>query len=414
MTLSFAIKPQEGKMNVITKYNRGDISMPYFYLNRDAIIMSCICDGNETNAAIKLTNHPMNESYEVNKILVPEFEKHLELNYNLTLSGESGSWPYVREKITTEFSLLRFETFCYPMFYDNWYEFYNPAFTLESLEVNVPKGYTAVTSVDTETSAGMINSAVAPYERVDYHFGEVYYLPSVSDKKRKNIESIIGFVYNYMKKHFGNREAKRTVFATIPSGFGSFARTDTRTIFLDERAFDSPENLGFAVHEFIHLDWNVKCKDTVQRARFFDEAFTCYFENRVMRKYLDENGFVGSDYNRRSVSNAVEDIQAGKYPLTPINKYGEHECGELSYTIGALCLEKLNTLLGNELFDGATETFLHKYKAIAADFEDFCETYKTFCGSEYQDELSAFFDEWIYSCEGLKKHMLSLKNPPAR
>jgi len=81
------------------------------------------------------------------------------------------------------------------------------------------------------------------------------------------------------------------------------------------------------------------------------------------------------------------------------------QCGELSYTIGALCLENLNELLGDELFDGATTAFLLKYKDVAADFEDFCETYKAFCGGEYQDKLSTFFADWIYSCEGLKKHM---------
>jgi len=405
MELSFTVMPQSGKMKVIAKYKYYDITMPYFYLNRDVVFEKCICDGNETNIAPCLANHPMMEGYVVNKIAVPKFDDYMELHYSLVLSGETGSWPYVRERITTEFSLIRFETFCYPMFFDDWIGFNNPAFKLESIEINAPEGYTAITSVDTETNAGMINSAIAPYERVDYPFGQVYYLPSVSSEKRKNIENIIDFVFDYMKVHFGNREAKRTIFAVIPSGFGSFARSDSRTIFLDEQAFDSPENLGFAVHEFIHLDWNAQCKDSVQRARFFDEAFTCFFENRVMRKYLHENGYAGHDYGRRSVLDAVEAIQAGKYPLIPICQYGEHECGDLSYTIGALCMEKLNTLLGDKLFDGATDAFLYKYKGVAADFEDFCEAYKAFCSNEHQDKLSGFFDDWIYTCKGLKEHI---------
>jgi hypothetical protein len=405
MELSFTITPQNGEMKVIAIYKRDDIIMPYFYLNRDVEFEMCICDGYEINISPCLTDHPMIESYMVSKIAVPKIDDYMELHYNLVLSGATGAWPYVCEKITTEFSLIRFETFCYPMFFDDWTGFNNPAFKLESVEINVPEGYTAITSIDTKANAGMINSAVAPYERIDYPFGQLYYLPSISSEKCKRIEKVIGFAFDYMNVHFGNREAKNTVFAVIPSGFGSFARSDSRIIFLDERAFDTPENLGFAIHEFIHLDWNVQCKDSVQRARFFDEAFTCYFENRVMREYLHENGEAGNNYGRRSASDAVTAIQAGKYPLIPIYQYGEHECGDLSYTIGSLCLEKLNTLLGDELFDGATADFLRKYNDVATDFDSFCKAYIAFCGNESQEKLSMFFDDWIYSCEGLKKHI---------
>jgi hypothetical protein len=403
MELFFTIKPHEGSMEVIAKYKRDDIKMPYFYLNRDVKFAMCICDGTEVNITSCFADHPMIDHYEVCKVTVPDYNNCLELHYSLVLSGETGAWPYVREKITPEFSLIRFETFCYPMFLDDWTEFRNPAFKCESVKIAVPEGYSAVTAIDAKANAGMINSAVAPYELVAYPFGEVYYLPSVPDEKRNYIEDIIGFTFNYMNAHFGSREAEKTVFAVIPAGYGSFARTDSRTIFIDEKAFDSYENLRFAVHEFIHLDWNAQCKDSVQRARFFDEAFTCYFENRVMGEYLRAKGI--ASHSDRGVSAAIVKIQGGEYPLIPICQYGEHECGDLSYTIGALCLDKLYDLLGEALFDGATADFLQKYRTLAADFDDFCEAYKSYCGREYHNKLTAFFDDWIYSCEGLIEHM---------
>ena len=395
MRLKIDISPYGGEMTAYAKYERADISLSYFYLNRDAVMGQLVCDGKKVAAEVEIVPHPMSEGYLVAKVLIPPFENCMEVRYSLKLSGETGSWPYVRERITPEFSLLRFETFCYPLFFDTWQEFRQAKFAQCDISITVPEGFTAISTVSAD-GAGIFNCTIAPYERAEFSFGQVYFLPTIAKESRQMIEQAMEFAYNYMNTHFGHREFQPVIVATIPVGFGSFAIADARTFFLDEEAFSNSENLGFAVHEFIHLDWNAKPKDSVQRSRFFDEAFTCYFENRIMRLLLRDDS-----YRRQTIEKFVAAIKDGKYDVIPICQYGEREYGDLSYTIGALCLEKLCGVLGEEMFDAATAAFLQTYKETPANFEDFCNAYITFCGKENESNLTQFFDEWIYSCKWL-------------
>ena len=404
MELFFNVSPHEGEISVYAKYTRADVSMPHFYINRDAALESIICDERETNTEVKLVYHPMLQSdgYMVNKVTIPPFNKCFEIRYRLKLTGETGAWPYVKEKITPEFSLLRFETFCYPMFFEDWESFRKPGFKTWDAKITVPEGFTAIPAVSTEESSAFFNCAIAPYEHMSFSFGQVYFLPTIAKNKRQMVEKAMEFAFSYMNKHFGQRDSQKTTFAAIPSGFGSFALRDNRTIFVVESAFDTHEDLASVVHEFIHLDWNANPKDSIIRARFFDEAFTSYFENRVMNEFLKEISEQGYNYNRRKIQEVITAIKNGEYEIVPICKFGEMEYGDLSYSIGALCMEELYTLLGERLFDEATAAFLAEYKETPADFEDFCEFYKKFCGEEYKSKLTRFFEKWIYSSEGLE------------
>ena len=152
------------------------------------------------------------------------------------------------------------------------------------------------------------------------------------------------------------------------------------------------------MHEFIHLGWNAKAKESVQRARFFDEAFTSYFETRVMQSLLKNKA-----YNKRSFESGLSAIKSGEYGLVPICEYGQYEYGDLSYSIGAKCLEELCKMIGEPLFDSATRAFLDKHKETPVDFEDFCNVYKTLCGGENEARLTRFFNDWIYSCDALRR-----------
>jgi len=396
VTLNINVSPYGGEITACAKYERADVSLPYFYLNRDAVMEPLLCDGKIVEAQIEIVRHPMQDEYLVARVLVPTFYNYMEVRYRLKLTGKTGSWPYVREQITPEFSLLRFETFCYPLFFDTWQDFRKAKFAQCDISVTVPEGFTAISTVSTD-GAGILNCTIAPYQQAEFSFGQVYFLPTIAADSRQELEGIMQFAYDYMNAHFGHREFKPLTIATIPAGFGSFAITGSRTIFLEEGAFSKSENLGFAVHEFIHLDWNAKPKDSVQRSRFFDEAFTCYFENRIMRRILQDDS-----YRRNSAEKAIAAVKDGKYAKVPICKYGEMEYGDLSYTIGALCMEKLCSLLGEELFDAATAEFLRKHQETPADFEDFCGTYVEFCGKENEIRLRKFFGEWLYSCEWME------------
>ena len=62
-------------------------------------------------------------------------------------------------------------------------------------------------------------------------------------------------------------------------------------------------------------------------------------------------------------------------------------------------------MLGEDLFDKATASFLQTHQETPGDFEDFCQEYIDYCGAENKDKLTQFFSDWIYSCEGIKNFL---------
>jgi len=403
MKLIFEIFPKEGRMAVSAMYERKEIKKPYFYLNRDVVIESVLCDGVNTIIKTEDMEHPYAWSgYIAKKLYVPTFANTFEISYSLSLSGQTGSYPYVREKITPEFTLIRYETFCYPLFYDNSHEFWNPShvdcaicliipnhliWVSSEKQINVdelPGDRKQITFISHEKAAGVFSCAIAPYKRVDYIFGSIYFLPP--GKEQAVVEEFITKAHEYMNKHFGYRQLPQSItFAAIPTGFGSFARPGA--IFIQESTFDSISNMNQIIHEFIHLGWNAAPKTiAIQRSRFFDEAFTSYFEHRVMRHLLNDDSISA----RRTLPD--------KFPDIPISKYGEHECGEYSYTIGAFMLEQLCALLGQAAFDAAISAFLeeHTCENAPADFEDFCNIFKLTC-PQHKPALEHFFQSWLYN-----------------
>ena len=420
MELTFNMSLYDGEMEVYAKYKKEDIKKQHFYINRDAIFEFFICDGIERDFEICSVDLTMFDGYTASKVIIPIFSHSFEIKYKLKLSGQTGCCPYVREKITQDFTFIRWETFCYPMFFDDWDSFRNLGLKLCLIHIIIPTESEAISSeqiIDTKrisSSKKMIsyiskkqgsdifNCAIAPYTKLDFSFGSIYFLRSMDDKKKQIVEDAMNKALFYMNEHFGQRDlSSKITYASIPDGFGSFACADTGVVFIQESSFNRVENLNQIIHEFIHLGWNAKAKDSVQQTRFFDEAFTSYFETRVMRNLLCDETINGYVYGQRG----VDGIKNGQYKLVPIFEYARMGYGDLSYTIGALCLEELCNLLGEELFDSATTAFLNNHRETPADFEDFCNEYKAFCGAVNEARLSQFFDDWIYSCEALKKYI---------
>lgn len=383
--------------------------------------MSFSCDGTETQPKLESVIHPLMVGYVASKVSIPEFSTFFEMKYSLSLSGQTGCCPYVRERITPAFTFIRWETFCYPIFAEDWAAFRDTGINECSIRLTVPKAFDVVAServqdihndashkhityTSHEKSASIFNCSIAPYATLEFSFGKICFLGSIDSQKKASIECAMQDALDYMNRHFGCKElAPSITYASIPDGFGSFACTDAGVVFIQESTFDKIENLNQIIHEFIHLAWNAKAKDTVQRARFFDEAFTSYFETRVMRHLLHDESMTGYRYGQYG----IDAIKEGKYQLVPICEYAEMGYGDLSYTIGAMCLEALCTLVGEAIFDRATTAFLIQYADEPADFEDFCAAYSALCGKENEAILTRFFDDWIYTCNAIAQKISS-------
>ena len=114
---------------------------------------------------------------------------------------------------------------------------------------------------------------------------------------------------------------------------------------------------------------------------------------RVMEHILGEN-YRLNDYINAYIK------QLKRYDINiPIIDFGKHEYGDLSYTIGAICLYKLSELVGIDVFEKATTTFLEKYKDIPVNMEIFCNEYSRLCNNP---KLKQFFEDWIYTTNGVK------------
>ena len=410
MKIEFNIEPYKACMAIKASYIKNEISQGYFYLNRDFKINRCIVDNVDFKLNVELIALETFDGYKVNKYNLPQSFKQIEIEYIAYLTGETGSCPYVREIISPEFTLIRFESFCYPMFckddIHSLIDFINGPADID-LTVIVPNEFVVasdateikkistngITTFGFKSEAFGFNLAVAKYIIKELSVGKFYLLGEIDSNQ---VESIMIAAHEFMNTHFGMRKITGINYIAIPDHLGGFAKP--KALFVDETTFKSIKSMNHIIHEFIHLGWNVPANNETQRIRFFDEAFASYFEMRVMEHILNDN------YRLNEFINAYKN-QLTRYDNNiSVIDFGKHEYGELSYTIGAIILYKLSEFVGITVFEEATKTFLEKYRNTPVDIETFCNEYIKLCN---KPELKQFFEDWIYTTHGTKSFIES-------
>jgi hypothetical protein len=403
--IMFQMDLTNGTMDVTADYVRDYVDGNDFFLNRDFTVTGLLVDGKTVNPADITEQVTIFDGYKVNIYHLPSFEDGIHIEYRGVLSGKTGFAPYVTESISTEFTFLRWETFCHPVFasVENLFEKLTNDFAL-TMDVKVPKDYVVQFSGsntgENETKEDIVYTvsgimplaqyaaAIAKYRKSEHETGIYYFLPSTDVEKVSEItDTVMNKANAFMQGHYGKRNFPQKLrVVEIPERLGSFAIPVEHMTFVDRSAFNSIFEMSQLVHEFIHTGWNAKFEEKdVGRCRFFDESFTCYFTYRVMADMLGKDSV-------QSLLQKFTDTRG--YDLVPIKDFGAKGYGDLGYTIGALCLYKLNKLVGEETFDWATKQFLDKYRDIPVDFEKFCEEYKSLCPDT---DLEGFFQKWIYS-----------------
>lgn len=419
--VQFNLDLENGKLEAEINYlkNEGDLLGTEFLLNRDFVINELICDGEKIDSEkIKeLINYY--EGYSVNLYKLPKFENELKINYTGFLRGNTGSSPYVTEKISKDFTFLRWETFCYPIFADNFehtLKFLTTPLSAEII-VNVPKGYSApapfklVEKIENSNSTSFVydgrisdfNCSIAKYNILSLPYGDFYFLENMNVNELSDfITPIMEKTHKYMDNHFGkfNISADTDMkYIVIPDKMGAFAPGGA--IFVEESSFKSVLDMGGLIHEFIHLGWNPKTEEfEVQRTRFFDEGFTSYFTNRVLGNLLGEETYLSQmkKIKKRYKSIITED----ETKFIPISDYAKYEYGDLSYITGPIFLDELCKTVGTEMFDKATEIFIKKYKDTPVDFKIMCTEYIELCNNP---ELESFFQDWLFTTNGYKQYI---------
>ena len=413
--ITFDMDLENGSMKVTADFVKSDVMGDSFLLNRDFVVHKIVCDGKEVHLddePEKLTITAWGD-FDVYQYNLPPYTNTLHIEYSGVLTGETGL-AYAKEQISPEFTILRWETFCYPIFAK-----------IETLTVDlmnlvdyevtvyVPNGYTAVTSLDKgmmkETSnrqsftasgkleMALLAVAISKFQILELESADYFLLKSTDkDLVIELADYIFSYADDYLSKHFGQVDAKnRLRVAEIPDRFGSFAVLNGNIFLAESFGFKTKRDMFQLIHEYIHTKWNVSITliedREVQRSRFFDEAFTRYFEYRVNASYFGEKE---ADFYINKVFKHTYGIDLSQLPS--IKDWGKYELGNLSYSLGALCLYKLSELIGIENFDRITTSFLKEYREKSVNFELFCKWYEDESGNP---DVKEFFRKWIYTDE---------------
>ena len=180
----------------------------------------------------------------------------------------------------------------------------------------------------------------------------------------------------------------------IPDGWGSQAGD---FYFLQTAAaFKDSSRMGEVYHEIGH-SWNATPSASVQRCRYFDEAFASFFESLAIRSFKGEQQF--EEDMERSRTSFVKWANYDRQVFdSPIAEYGKRELGRHSYTKGAWSLYVLNQIVGDKIFAQVIRSMLAEFQDKPIDFAGF----QKLCERTSKKSLKKYFDEWIHGTESSK------------
>lgn len=351
-----------------------------FVINKDFYIHRLLCDKKEMIFKEETTS----SNFKV--ILFEKISGMLEIEYEGILDGTTGKYPYVKEKTSDDFYILRHETVYYPCFIRPDSEDYIQHLIepreedMFEVSVHVEDKRCAVSNL--KEVNGWLRGfnptiVIGNYYEYKSFFGSVYY-EMIEKEKLQRLEKNI-----YDTNQFMNRYKKAKIqdykIIIIPEGYGSFVLEDT--MFVAKEGCEDAQQL---IHELIHTHWNPKCDKKIQRARFFDEALTQYFTYRacdalnIRSKKEIEEAYL-HDYQNIMTTYEV--------PTMPIHTFADEELGDLSYSFGALALIALEKQIGEKEMDDGLTKCLFLYEKEAIDFNKF--------EALFPSESKKVFDEYF-------------------
>ncbi len=407
-------------------------SVPILLYRLMDVQSTAAADGKPLPFTQKITKFPDEPTWQANAVaitippLAPGRSTVIHLEYAGPLLGYREVMQYVRDTVGEDYSLIRAETMAYPIVgvpaYAGWSRSYKNSYDYE-VKTLVPVGYVAVCSGNSdltgqpvgngvlfrctgEPGSSQIDVAVAKFQVYDdsaRHL-RVYAMPADADAGKRILGELQGAL-EFFTSYYGPRECLRygggactaTAHASglklveIPDGWGSYATVGT--IFQAAAAFKDPQRAPELYHEVGHL-WNAKPIDTIQRTRYFDEAFASYAEALAVRHFSGEAGFRSEmEDDRKYFASGVAKEPRGK--TTAIADYGKYEIGGFSYTKGAWSLHVLHEILGDDAFRRAIAQFLNDYSEKPATFEGFLASLERSSGKD----LKLWYQQWIVSAE---------------
>ncbi len=337
---------------------------------------------------------------------------YIELSYDGYIIGYTEGFQYVKEHIEEPFTILRWETFCYPipgnptintLFNTILYSYdYKAKITVpehlvvadigELISKTFQDGNVTYTYKNIKP-AWRMGFAISSYEILEDDGIRVFVF-SENRQEAQHVMNLVKRTLNLYTEWFGPlKDFTNFSIIQVPEGYGSQA--DVTGIYQSAEIF-SHDNISANIgiyHELSHL-WHPMEIEPSPPCRW-NEGLATFLQNLVAEKLDNRPGFL----NRVSHVMKQEFVNQCKNRPdcmeTPLIDYGKTLMFDYSYNKGMILFHVLYELIGHDSFMNLIGSYYNKYYQTGGSTHALTEMIKEL---PYKG-VSRFVDEWFYGVE---------------
>jgi len=337
--------------------------------------------------------------------LAPGEEATLTIRY----AGQLVGYPevgmlYVRETLDPEFTILRYETFCYPQVSQPERDAVHAARRFDTfdqvVEVTVPDGHVVITggrSTGIEEKDGQTTYAfssyepegiflvpVAPYKVATSGPHRIFHFEGSTqgvEALQVNLERVMALFTTW----FGPPRLERGLtIAEIPEFFGSQSGS---FILQTSGAFNNPDQYNEFYHELSHL-WNPR--DTDPKPCRWNEGLATFLEG-VVEDHLGGQGHLDERLSGifSRLKTALDKDE--KLRTVAMVDYGKEDMAPRSYSTGALFFGLLRDRVGEEALLAFVRDYSQRHHESGSTDQAFAEAIVSALGEGSRDIVHDWF-----------------------
>ncbi|WP_048147232.1 M1 family aminopeptidase [Pyrococcus abyssi] len=329
------------------------------------------------------------EAFKVRVVNLEEPVKGVELKYSGKFRGYDEVFPYLKDSINQEYTLLRTDSLFYPIPAEPSFEslvksVVGSEFDAEIIIEGVPADLTVAFGGEIQGNllriegTNRLDIAIAPFKVIEEKPFRFFIL---RDEGIERTIELLKEAYEFYSSILGRKNLIYTVIET-PENYGGQAGKGYILVSGSSLRSEVPTNI---YHELAHL-WTPRATPEAHLSRFFDEAFANYLTALAVREIHGEDEYkkfmANLEWWYKDILKKNPEAKNLKVP-----EWGRKGLHLLSYSKGALILKELHDLMGDSFYD--------LLKAIAnADAIDF-ETFRKLAEGMSERNLQDFFERYF-------------------
>ena len=354
---------------------------------------------------------------QVNTLLIKEkFLPHQTRNIVITYDGyllgyqETGT-NYIRDKISSEFTIIRNDAFTYPIIAKPQTSFLRKNIALHNFDykirVSVPDSLVVANggilkSIVREKGISVfeytskkpnwrIDIAISAYKKLNNEGFGIFYFEKDSTYA-SNISKIEIKTIKLYKEWWGELKSNNTL-SIIETEKETGGQADETTILLPQEAFTENGSYMNLYHELSHL-WNVRINENKGLSPRWEEGLATFCQYIAEEKLNSEKELSTKRITDQYIKRLKTDFERNPNLLrVPIIDFGNENLTNYSYTQGMLMFSVLYYWVGESNFNQVIKNFYQHYYSTGASTLDFTKLWEKSIPNE---NLNQFFDDWMY------------------